>query len=86
MKTFEGGINDDGRNIRMLSLAMVLILLIQVQMLACFLIVRDQFLKTGIVHLSRGSQHFHQGLFLSSVGAHPVLKRSHAQILARFDS
>src|SRR5439155_16047557 len=57
MKTFEGRIDNHGGNIRMLSLAMVLILLIEVHMLACFLIVRDQFLKTGIVHLSRGSQH-----------------------------
>src|SRR6266516_6965298 len=69
----------------MLGFSMLLILLIDVHVLARLFVVGYQLLKTGIVHLARGYQHTHQGLLLLLIRAHPILKRSHAQIVARFD-
>ena len=64
---------------------MPLILFVQMQILARLFVMSDQLLKTGIVHLTRGHQHPHQGLFLYSVGPHAVLKRLHAQFIAESD-
>jgi hypothetical protein len=65
VKPFEGGVHDHRRQFRMLFLAMPLILLVQMQRGACLLRVSDQLLKTGNLHLARGHQYVHQGLFLS---------------------
>jgi len=85
VKTFEGGIHNHSRQIRVSLFAMMLILLIEMHVLARLFVVSDKFKKTGIVHLARGYQHTHQGLLLLLIRAHPILKRSHAQIVARFD-
>lgn len=85
VKTFEGGIYDNGGQIRMSSFAVPLILFVEMQVLACLLIVRNQLFETGIVHLARGNQHAHQGLLLCLVWAKAVLKRFHEKSIANSD-
>ena len=48
MKTFEHRINDDSRQIRMSLFAMALILFIQMQVVACFLVVGDQLFQKAL--------------------------------------
>jgi hypothetical protein len=52
------------------------------QILARLFVMSDQLLKTGIVHLARGHQGLHQGLFLCLVWSKAVLKRSHRSSFA----
>src|SRR5260370_40163517 len=85
MKTFEGCVHDNRRQIRMFFLAMPLVLLIQMQIFARLLIVSDQILKTGIIHLARGNQYLHQGLFLCPSWSQSVFKRFHTQSIASCD-
>jgi hypothetical protein len=77
MKSFEGGIDDHRRQIRMSRFAMPLILLIEVHVRTRLFVVVDQLLKTGIVHLARGNQHAHQGVFLCLGWSKAILKGSH---------
>ena len=85
VETFERSINNHGRQIRMGLFAMPLVLLVQVQVRAGLLVVRDQFLKAGIVHLARGNQGLHQGVFLGLAWSQPVLKCSHDSRIAQHD-
>ena len=85
VKTFEGGINNHSRQIRMCLFAMVLVLLIEMQILARFFVMHDQLFQAGIIHLARCYQHAHQGLLLLLIGSHAVLKCLHSSSIAVSD-
>src|SRR5258706_5207966 len=77
METFERGIDDHSRQIRMSRFAMPLVLLIQMHVLPGLFVVSNQLLKAGIIHLARSHQGIHQGVFLCLRWSHAILKRSH---------
>lgn len=85
VKTFESRINNNSRQVGMFFTPMLFILLVEMHMPACFFVVRNQFLKAGIVHLARGDQHTHQCLLLLFVWPKSVLKRFHGLIIAQPD-
>jgi hypothetical protein len=77
METFERGIYDHSRQIRMSRFAMPLVLLVQMHVLTCTFVVSNQLFKAGIIHLARSNQGLHQGVFLCLRWSHAILKRSH---------
>src|SRR5439155_11564398 len=85
VKTFEGRIDNDGRQIRMSLFPMTLILLIQMHVFARLFVVSYQLFQTGIVHLARCNQGLHQGLLLCLVGSHSILICPHRKSITESD-
>lgn len=85
MKTLEGGINDNRRQIRMSLFPMSFILFIEMHVLACLLVVSNQLFQAGIVHLARSNQHIHQCLLLHFIGPQSVFIRLHTSNIPGHD-